>query len=61
MRIHCGTVHEWSALYSGMAKMRVYGGERGWKVVKDFQNWFAKFPAQPIPITFAASKSKRTF
>jgi hypothetical protein len=48
-------VHEWSALYSGMAKMRVYGGERGWKVVKDFQNWFAKpngfFSHNPIIVT----------
>ena len=35
-------VHEWSALYSGMAKLRLYGGELGWKTVKDFQDWFAK-------------------
>ena len=35
-------VHEWSALYTGMAQTRLFGGARGWRVVKDFQAGFAK-------------------
>ena len=48
-------VHEWSALYSGMAKVRLYGGERGWKAVKEFEEWFSKpngfFSHNPIIVT----------
>ena len=48
-------VHEWSALYSGIAAVRLHGGARGWRAVKDFQDWFAKpngfFSHNPIIVT----------
>ena len=48
-------VHEWSALYTGMATTRLYGGERGWKALKDFYDGFAKpsglFSHNPIIVT----------
>ena len=48
-------VHEWSALYSGMATVRLFGGARGWKALKDFQAGFAKpngvFSHNPILVT----------
>jgi len=47
--------HDWSALYTGMAQTRIYGGERGWKVLKDFQATYAKpnghFSHNPILVT----------
>lgn len=48
-------VHEWSALYAGLATVRLYGGERGWKAVKDFQAGFGKpnglFSHNPVLVT----------
>ena len=48
-------VHEWSALYSGMATTRLFGGERGWKALKSFEAGFAKpnglFCHNPIVVT----------
>ena len=35
-------VHDWSALYTGMATTRVFGGERGWRALLDFHAGFAK-------------------
>ena len=48
-------VHEWSALYTGIATTRLYGGARGWKALKDFYAGFAKpsglFSHNPIIVT----------
>ncbi|MDD3544335.1 MAG: hypothetical protein PHG96_03115 [Kiritimatiellae bacterium] len=48
-------VHEWSALYIGMATTRLYGGEKGWKALTDFYDGFAKpngvFSHNPIIMT----------
>lgn len=48
-------VHEWSALYSGIAKVRIFGGDRGWRTVRDFYEWFSKpnglFSHNPIILT----------
>ena len=48
-------VHEWSALYTGMAKTRLYGGAIGWKALTDFYDGFAKpngmFSHNPIILT----------
>ena len=48
-------VHEWSAFYSGMATMRLFGGARGWRALKEFQTSFAKpngtFSHNPILVT----------
>lgn len=35
-------VHEWSALYSGIARIRLLGGTEGWGAIVDFKKWFAK-------------------
>ena len=35
-------VHEWSALYTGMARTRLYGGAEGWRALTDFYDHFAK-------------------
>ena len=48
-------VHEWSALYAGMATIRLHGGARGWKALTDFCAGFAKpnglFSHNPILVT----------
>jgi len=47
--------HDWSALYTGMATIRLYGGARGWKALTDFQSRFAKpnglFSHNPVVIS----------
>jgi len=47
--------HDWSALYTGMATIRLYGGERGWKALTDFRDRFAKpnglFSHNPVVIS----------
>ena len=35
-------VHDWSALYTGMARIRLNAGADGWKALSDFYSWFAK-------------------
>ncbi len=35
-------VHDWSALYTGMARTRLFGGAEGWKALTDFYEGFAK-------------------
>ncbi|HHU15829.1 MAG TPA: hypothetical protein GXZ62_11660 [Lentisphaerae bacterium] len=48
-------VHDWSALYLGMATTRIHGGVKGWEALKDFQDGFAKpngvFSHNPIILT----------
>ena len=48
-------VHEWSALYTGMAKTRLFGGADGWKALADFYDAFAKpnglFSHNPVIVT----------
>ena len=48
-------VHEWSALYTGIAATRLFGGERGWRALADFYDSFAKpsglFSHNPIIVT----------
>ena len=48
-------VHDWSALYTGMATTRAYGGERGWQALVDFYEGYAKpnghFSHNPILLT----------
>ena len=48
-------VHDWSALYTGMATTRVYGGERGWQALLDVYDGYAKpnghFSHNPILLT----------
>ena len=36
-------VHEWSALYTGMAKTRLYGGAIGWKALP-VRGWAQGYP-----------------
>ena len=56
-------VHEWSALYAGLATIRLYGGARGWKVLTDFCAGFAKpnglFSHNPILVTDLTSEQIR--
>ena len=53
-------VHEWSALYTGIAATRLFGGERGWKALKDFHAAFGKpsglFSHNPIIVTDLTEK-----
>ncbi len=35
-------VHDWSALYTGMARIRLNTGAAGWAALSDFYSWFAK-------------------
>ena len=48
-------VHEWSAFYQGMAKLRLHGGTVGWETMKAFDAAFAKpnglFSHNPIIVT----------
>ena len=48
-------VHEWSAFYQGMAKLRLSGGAAGWEVMKAFDAAFGKpnglFSHNPIIVT----------
>ena len=47
--------HEWSAFYTGTARMRLHGPADGWKAMTDFLDWFGKpngfFSHNPIIIT----------
>lgn len=48
-------VHEWSAFYQGMTKLRLYGGACGWETMKAFDAAFGKpsglFSHNPIIVT----------
>lgn len=47
--------HEWSAFYTGTARMRLHDPADGWKAMTDFLSWFGKpnglFSHNPIIVT----------
>ena len=47
--------HEWSAFYTGTARMRLHGPTDGWKAMTDFLGWFCKpnglFSHNPVIVT----------
>ena len=51
--------HEWSALYTGMARLRLNGPEDGWKSVTEFLDLFGKpnglFSHNPVIVTNIAA------
>lgn len=47
--------HEWSAFYTGTARMRLHDSADGWKALTDFLGWFGKpnglFSHNPVIVT----------
>jgi hypothetical protein len=53
--------HEWSAFYSGVARMRLNDPADGWRVVNEFKDMFAKpngfFSHNPVIVTNVTAES----